>query len=370
MENVHCSVRLFTIRDAPDWDSYVESHPAATVYHLSGWKNIIEDAYGHKTYFLICEIQTNPSGPKSPGGARKITGVLPLVHIKNLVFGNSLISMPFLDYGGILADDGESENALLAEALKIGQELKVSHIELRHIEPLSGQDSFDADAQVSIYPRSHKVCMHLDLPEDFDILIRSFKSKLRSQIGRPLKSGLRAEVGHMEHIDHFYNVFSINMRDLGSPVHSIRLMRNVMEKFSDRARFCVVFKEKQPVAASLILGFKDTLENPWASSLREYKHMSPNMLLYRTMLEYGCERGFCKFDFGRSSPDEGTFKFKNQWGAKAKPLHWYYISLKEQSGGREHIDKSRFSFFINYWQKLPVCLTKVIGPQIRKHISL
>jgi FemAB-related protein (PEP-CTERM system-associated) len=370
MENARCSVRLFTIRDGPDWDSYVEGHPAATVYHLSGWKDVIESAYGHRTYFLMSEVQTNPAEPHSPRSSVKITGVLPLVHIKNLIFGNSLISMPFLDYGGILADNRESENALLAEALKIGQELKASHIELRHIEPLAGQDAFDEDTRINIYPKSHKVCMLLDLPEDFDILIRSFKSKLRSQIGRPLKSGLRAEVGHMEHLKDFYNVFSINMRDLGSPVHSMRLMRNVMETFSDRARFCIVFKEKQPVAASLILGFRDILENPWASSLREYKHMSPNMLLYRTMLEYGCERGFCKFDFGRSSPDEGTFKFKNQWGAKAKPLHWYYISYKERAERQEPMDKARFSLLINYWQQLPVCLTKVIGPQIRKNISL
>jgi FemAB-related protein (PEP-CTERM system-associated) len=358
------------MRDGPDWDSYVEGHPAATVYHLSGWKYIIESAYGHKTYFLIAEVQTNPAEPHSPDGSTKITGVLPLVHIKHLVFGNSLISMPFLDYGGILADDTASENALLAEALKIGQALKVSHIELRHIEPLSGQDAFDAHTPVSIYPKFHKVCMLLDLPESFDMLIRSFKSKLRSQIGRPLRSGLRAEVGHLEHLDHFYDVFSVNMRDLGSPVHSKRLIRNVMDKFSDRARFCMVFKEKQPVAASLILEFKDTIENPWASSLREYKHMSPNMLLYRTMLEYGCERGFYKFDFGRSSPDEGTFKFKNQWGARAKPLHWYYISFKERAEGQAHMDKAKFSLLINYWQKLPVYLTRVIGPQIRKNISL
>ena len=118
------------------------------------------------------------------------------------------------------------------------------------------------------------------------------------------------------------------------------------------------------------MGFKDTLENPWASALKEYSRLSPNMLLYWSMLEYACDNGFSYFDFGRSSPDEGTYKFKEQWGSKPTPLHWYYISLNNQPIDEETSEKAKFEKAIRYWQKLPVPVTEIVGPMIRKHIGL
>ena len=119
-----------------------------------------------------------------------------------------------------------------------------------------------------------------------------------------------------------------------------------------------------------MVGFRDTLENPWASSLREYSRLSPNMLLYWTMLEYACDNGYSYFDFGRSSPDEGTYKFKKQWGAEPIPLHWHYILLNGQPIIEETSEKSKFEKAIHFWKKLPVRVTKIIGPMIRKNIGL
>ena len=309
--------------------------------------------------------------------------ILPLSHLKHFLFGNSLISIPFFDLGGILADDIETEKALLNEAIKIGYDLKVKDIELRHIYPvkffekdseayLTGASNSQLKTQNCVFKtRSHKVRMLLDLPASSGTLMKSFKAKLRSQIKKPLKEGLKATVGGIELLDNFYKVFTINMRDLGSPVHSKRLIRNVLKEFPDKSRIVMIYKDDQPLACSLIVGFKGTLENPWASSLREYGRLSPNMLLYWTMLEYACDNGYDYFDFGRSSPDEGTYKFKQQWGAKPTPLHWHNILLDGKSTpSAEDSEKSRFDKAIRYWQKLPVSITKIIGPLIRKHIGL
>jgi hypothetical protein len=74
----------------------------------------------------------------------------------------------------------------------------------------------------------------------------------------------------------------------------------------------------------LVVGDRETLEIPWASTLRAANPDSPNMLLYWKLLEYAVEAGYRRFDFGRSTPGEGTFAFKRQWGAEPVPLHWYY----------------------------------------------
>jgi FemAB-related protein (PEP-CTERM system-associated) len=212
--------------------------------------------------------------------------------------------------------------------------------------------------------------MLIELPESSEILMKSFKSKLRSQIKKPLKEGLKAKNGGLELLNDFYKVFTVNMRDLGSPVHSKTLIRNVLEEFRDDAKIVMVYKGSEPVACSLIMGFNDVLENPWASALRKYSRLSPNMLLYWKMLEYGCENGFKKFDFGRSTPGEGTYKFKEQWGAKPEPLHWHCISLNGRPKDTGLSEKSKFDKAIQYWQKLPVPVTRILGPRIRKYIGL
>jgi len=327
--------------------------------------------------------------------------------LKHFIFGNTLISVPFFDIGGILANNEETEKALLSEAIKLGQELKADSIELRHIQPLtwlgnssqliahSSKEEPEAAPElpirsyqlramswaaeqplsyqlppISYATRSHKVRMLLALSESSEALMKSFKSKLRSQIKKPIKEGLKAKIGSLELLDDFYKVFSINMRDLGSPLHSRKLIKHVLEEFPEKARIVLVYKGNEPLACSIIVGFNDTLENPWASALRQYSRLTPNMLLYWTMLEYACNNGYKYFDFGRSTPDEGTYRFKEQWGAKPEPLHWHYISLNGQPINEDTSEKSKFDKAIQYWQKLPVPVTKILGPMIRKHISL
>lgn len=310
-----------------------------------------------------------------------VVGILPLIHLKHILFGNSLISIPFFDIGGLLASDEEAEKALLNEAIKCGKKLNAKNIELRHIEPISwinepswlaatAKHKNNSTNPLPITTKSHKVRMLLDLPESSEILMKSFKSKLRSQIKKSLREGLNSKVGGIELLNDFYKVFSANMRDLGSPVHSKRLMLNVLDIFPDKARIVIVYNGDQPLACSLVIGFKDILENPWASALRKYSSLSPNMLLYWTMLEYACNHGYRKFDFGRSSPDEGTYKFKEQWGARPSTLHWHYISLKGQTITKDTSEKAKFERAIHYWRKMPVPITKIIGPIIRKHIGL
>lgn len=200
--------------------------------------------------------------------------------------------------------------------------------------------------------------------------MQSFKSKLRSQIKRPLKEKLQSRVGGIELLGDFYQVFSLNMRDLGSPVHSEEMIRGALEEYPEDSKVIIVYKDSQPLACSLIVGYKDTLENPWASSLRAYSKMSPNMLLYWTMLEYACNHGFKHFDFGRSSHGEGTYKFKEQWGARPIPLHWTYISFNGKRASKPISEDLKYAKAAQIWRKLPLQVTKIIGPRIRKHIGL
>lgn len=315
-------------------------------------------AYGHAVFKLAA------LGSEPGAGRSAIRGVLPLVHLKHFLFGNALVSIPFFDIGGVLADDREAESALLQGALTLAAKLKAAALELRSLAPFSGR----IDPGWAVQTRTQKVRMLLELPASAETLMGSFKAKLRSQIKKPIKEGLKARIGGVDLLDDFYDVFLVNMRDLGSPIHSKRFIRQVVVGLSDKAQAVVVYKGEKAVAASIMAGFQDTLWNPWASSLKDYSSLSPNMLLYWSMLEYGCSHGYRYFDFGRSTPGEGTFKFKEQWGAQPGQLHWQYIGNKSFSS--DHRDNGSFKIAAGIWKHLPVGITKMLGPVIRKHISL
>ena len=344
--------------DEAAWDAYVHGHEAANLYHLSGWREVIESTYGHDTHFLVARHQ----------GA--ITGICPLVHLKHFIFGNTLYSLPFFDLGGILADDRETEAALLEAAMSIARDREVASVELRNAD---SADLLEAprDDGVAVERLSHKVRMVLDLPGTSEELMQSFKTKFRTKVRLPAKKGCTCRYGGAELVDEFYKVFCVNMRDLGSPVHSRKLFDNVMRVFADDARLFIVDKDDQQLAAGMVIGFRDMLFNPWASALKEWSNIRPNTHLYWNILEYAIGEGFKRFDFGRSDPGGNTFVFKQSWGAEPVPVNWYRLQLDGHiETSEDKTGKSRFDTAIHYWKKLPVPVANLLGPGVRKHIGL
>jgi serine/alanine adding enzyme len=344
--------------DRGAWDEFVRNRQDASLYHLYEWRDVIEGAYGLSTHYLM--LTARKSG--------EVLGVLPLVHLKHFAFGNQLVSMPFADGGGILARSTDAARLLASGAERIASGCGAEAVELRQEFPLPFADEAGLAASGAA-SEARKVRMLLGLPGTSAQLARGFKSKLRSQINRPLKEGCSVRIGGLELLEDFYKVFLINMRDLGSPVHSKELMRHVLEAFPEHSRIFAVHHAGRPIAASLVIGFNGVLRNPWAASDRCYAAMSPNMLLYSRMLEFACDHGYRTFDFGRSTPGEGTYRFKAQWGAVPAPLHWYVLS---RDGTPRSADSTaqRFKLAARLWSKLPIAVTRFLGPRIRKHISL
>ena len=360
------TVRQFEPSDRRAWDRYVNHHRDGVLYHLSGWKKVIEKTYGHNSYYLIAE--------ETKGN---IIGILPLVHIKHILFDNSLISIPYFDMAGLLTNSEEIGSILIENAIEIAKKVKIPIIELRGIDSWAGMDtlkrkttSFPGSHQFYYKTKSNKVRMLLSLPEASESLWKLFKSKHRNKIKKPLNEGLYPKIGGKELLSDFYSVFSVNMRDLGSPVHSKNLIQNVLAEFPQQAKIAMVYKEKKPLACGFFITFKSIVENPWSSFLRAYASIRPNYLLYWAMLEYACDKGYEYFDFGRSSIDEGTYKFKVQWGAKPDPLYWQCISLNNNKIVLESEEKVKFKHLIAWWKKIPLPLTQYLGPIIRKNIGL
>jgi FemAB-related protein (PEP-CTERM system-associated) len=276
-----------------------------------------------------------------------------------MLFGRFLVSLPFVNYGGVVADDEAAGRRLIEGALELSEQLDVRYLEVRHEH---------ATPHPSLIQRSgQKVHMRLDLPGSTEQLWNRVSSKVRNQVRKAQKCDLTVAWGRDELLQEFYEVFSRNMRDLGTPVYGSRLFRSVLRHFPDRSEFCIVRTGAVPVAAALVLHGWGVSEVPSASSLRLYNHTCANMLLYWHVLERAVQRGQAVLDFGRSNPDSNTYRFKKQWGATPVPAEWQYHLRR---GGTEDMrpDNPRYARFIRLWQRLPVWLTRRIGPRIVRGI--
>jgi len=339
------SIRVSTARssDGGAWESYVDARGDAAGYHSWRWREVFEDAFGHEPVYLVAR----------EGGL--ITGVLPMVQIKSLLFGRTLTSLPFVNYGGVMADGPEVAQALIEAAQHEARERRCSHVELRHV-----------GAQFPELPcKQHKVSMRLPIGAG---MFEALDRKVRNQIRKAEKSGLVVERGGAGLVGDFYNVFARNMRDLGTPVYSRRLFEAVMRVFPDRAQIHVVRFNGLAIAAGLTYRTAPMVQLPWASSLRSYNTLCPNVLLYWDAIQFANEAGAGVFDMGRSTPNEGTFRFKAQWGAQPVPLHWEYQLLSQAALPNVSPANPKYQWAIALWQKLPLAVTLRVGPMIVRAI--
>jgi len=337
------TVRAAVPGDRDDWERFVESTADEAGYHAWGWQDVFSRAFGHESVYLMARR----------GG--DVAGVLPLVQIKSLLFGRTLTSLPFLNYGGVLADSPAAAHALIEASQQEAVTRRCGHVELRHVA-----------AQFPQLPRKqHKVSMRLALAAgQWDRLDR----KVRNQVRKAEKSGLTVERGGGELVDDFYAVFARNMRDLGTPVYSRRLFDEVFRVFPDRATMHVVRLDGRAVAAGVTYRTARMTQLPWASSIRDYNSLCPNTLLYWDAIQYAADAGCRVFDMGRSTPNEGTFKFKQQWGAEPLPLHWEYQLQSDQNLPNVSPANPKFQLAIALWQKLPLSFTVRLGPMIVRAI--
>jgi FemAB-related protein (PEP-CTERM system-associated) len=334
--------------DSSEWGNYVSRHPLGTHYHDLKWKTLIEKTFGHRCHFLAA---FNDQG--------NIVGVLPLVNLSSLLFGNFIVSVPYFNYGGIIADNELAEKALLDHALGLAKSLGVSYLQLREQTERT---------HYGLPVSTDKVNMILQLPETVEELGKSIGSKRRSQCRRATKENVRFTVGGIELLDDYYEVFAENMRDLGTPVYGKNFFKAILGTFPNNAKIAVAYLDIKPVGTGFLMCNGNNMEIPWASTLRETNKISLNMYLYWEILSYAIANNCKTFDFGRSSIDAGTYKFKKQWGAEPLQLYWYKWTPDGAVAPELSPNNAKFGLAIRIWQKLPLWITRLIGPLLVKNL--
>jgi FemAB-related protein (PEP-CTERM system-associated) len=388
------TIRFYQDLDKEPWDSYVSNHPKGTFFHLIGWKTVIEKTFRHKSYYLIAESNgdsattqdretsiesdnnialqqlnkpginpTNPSNPINPSNSKNpsnpIVGILPLFSVKSFLFGKSLVSLPFAAYGGILADSQEMVNKLFDKAKEITCSEGLDYFELRNrdgaIENLPSKELY--------------VFFQRKMFDDLESNMNAIPRKSRRMIRVGEKAGLTYEFGREELLPEFYETFSRSYHRLGSPAFPIKLFKNLLGEFKEKANILLVRnREGKSISSVLTFFYKDQVLPYYAGSLFEYRDLAPNDYMYWQLMKYGCENGYKLFDFGRSKINTGSYDFKRHWGFEPEPLPYQYFLNRIKEIPNLSPANPKYQKKIEMWQKMPFWLTKIIGPRIVKYI--
>lgn len=359
---------------------FLERNEAANYCHDPAWVDVIREGYGKEVQVWV---RTDASGT--------VVGMAPACFLASAGFGRNLVCLPYLDYGGILADDKETEELLRDKLLAEAQNRR-ANLEMRSLIPLCGLPR----------PKDEKVAMILPLQEKgdwtaidgemiwednrmesgpldafdeerreaaADAYWKSLDAKVRNQVRKAEKSGVTVKWGREERLDDFYSVFCVNMRDLGSPTHARVFFESVLKHFPG-AQIGTAYREGKCIGGLFRILWKGTLAIPWASTLKDERVHCPNNALYWESIRFAFQQGCRRVDFGRSTRDEGTYKFKKQWLAQELPLYRYQFDEKghflEQA---THIATGKLSWTRNVWAKMPLRLANSLGPMLRGSIS-
>jgi serine/alanine adding enzyme len=327
------------------WNEYVHRSPRASFYHRAEWRAINERLGLGSCYLGAFD-------------GDRLVGILPMFHLKSLMIGNLACSMPFVNYGGPAGDSDEIEQRLLEEATLVADEWGVEYLEIRSQRHLGDR-----------YPCSdHKVSMTITLDPDPEVVMGRFKREQRHEIRRAAKRGFVTKFGP-ELVGDFYEVLAESWRELGTPIFTASYLQAVIEAFPDHTRVCVVYDQGGKPAGGAFMGVHNGIvEGMWLGMRAEYRQQLVGYVLYWEIIRDACEIGAKLFHLGRSTKDSGGEQFKKKWNAETLQLYWHYVLRTRTQIPALNPTNPKYQLAIRAWQKLPLSVTKLLGPLIAKNI--
>jgi len=339
-------VRRLTDGDADRWDRFVNGCPEATFFHRAGWRQVLEEGFGHRAHYLYVEADG------------VIHGVLPLGHIRSRLFGSALISVPFCVYGGVVAPDPGVARMLTEAARDLAEELRVEYLELRSRRPVNPEWPQRDDLYVTF---------RKPIAPEVEENLLAIPRKQRAMVRKGEKNGLRSdtETG----VERFFPIYAESVRRLGTPVFARRYFALLRQVFGEACEVLVVHREGRPLAAVLSFYFRDEVLPYYGGGTLEARSVAGYDFLYWELMRRACERGFRIFDYGRSKRGTGAFHFKKNWGFTPEPLHYAYHLVRAGTVPDRNPLNPRYRMLIAAWKRLPLPVANTLGPMVARGLG-
>ncbi len=337
------------IGDPERWNAFVSRHEGP-VFDRWEWGQMCS-AYGHDVIYLGV-FDDN------------LCGVLPLVHMESRIFGDKLVSMPYSEYGSVVvANDApdETDTRLVEETRAIAEKRGVDFVSLR---------GRAIDAPQDFTHKRRFVTFEIPLeggPEEaWDALDSSRRNHIRTARENDL---VVRNVESTDDLRRFYDLYLDNMRSFGTPPHSFEFFQRLRTELNDVTHFDLAFSDDVLVNAKIVFHFGDYSYDWTSISNHEYRDIQGGSLLLWNAIERACEDGYSRYSLGRTREGTGVYMFKKSWGGEKV---WFddYHYFPDGTVDLPDADDETYKHVKNAWQKLPLRATSLIGPHIRKSVSL
>lgn len=340
------SVASLTDVDTARWDDYVQRAEQATFFHRAGWKTVIERAFGHPTYFLYAQMND------------RIVGVLPLAHVRSVLFGNTLSSLPFCVYGGIVADSSEAAAALRARACALAEELRVDALELRNRQP--------SDSDWPVKDLYYTFRKELD-PSD-EVNLKAIPNRQRAMVRKGIAEDLRSDWD--AGTSRLYRVYAESVRNLGTPVFGANYLRLLRETFTDDCSVLMITQHGKDVAGVLSFYFRDEVVPYYGGSTALARSIKGvNHFMYWELMRLSAAQGCRLFDFGRSKSGTGPFSFKKNFGFTPQALPYEYYLVKSDALPDVNPLNPKYRLMVETWSRLPLPVANALGPFLARSLG-
>ena len=343
--NTVLETRLLEPGEEGEWDRFVLSSPSGTFFHLSGWRRVVEETLGHRSF---CYVARNERG---------ISGVFPITWVRNRLFGDCLVSSPLAVYGGVCADEENAYFGLQKAGTDLANRLRVKYLEMRNRterfpSTLPGRDLYVTFTQ--------------DLTPGPEKLMKALPRDTRYAVRKSQKAGL--DWTEDLSLDEFYEIYARSVHRLGSPVFSKNLFACLRSEFPNQCRLFGVRKGMTAIAGVFCLYFRDTVMPYYGGSLAEFNADCPNNFMYWNLICQACQEGFRVFDFGRSKRGTGSFQFKSSWSMQVTSLPYRYQLVRAKEVPHLSPIDQKFRTAVSMWKRMPFAWTKALGPRLIRWI--
>ena len=331
---------------AQRWDAFVMACPSATFFHRAGWQTILRDVFRHDTYFLYAQTDG------------RIDGVLPLAHVKSLLFGNALVSLPFAVYAGVAAASDEAARQLEAEAQQLARQLGVDHLELRHV-----------NARHTDWPvQELYVTFRKAILPDEEANMLAIPRKQRAMVRKGMKNGLQSHAD--AHVDRFFGLYADNMHRHGTPAMPKRYFQALRDEFgADCDVLTVTTPDGRALSSVLSFYFRDEVLPYYAGDDESARDLAANDFKYWELMRRACARGLRLFDYGRSKQGTGSYAFKKNWGFEPEPLHYEYCLYKRDAIPQNNPANAKYRLLIEAWKRMPIGMANRLGPWVVRSLG-
>lgn len=330
---------------AAAWDQFVESCPTATFFHRAGWRHVIERSFGHRTHYAYAEVDS------------QIVGVLPLTELKSRLFGHALVSSAYGICGGPATSLDAARDALDAFAVSVYQDTGADYLEYR-CAPGARKDWLVRDDLYAGFSAP--------MAADEAANLKQIPRKQRAVVRKAIDSALTWKIESS--VDNFFDLYAISVRNLGTPVFCRAYFANLLDVFGPDCDVLTVSSNGRPVASVLNFYFKGSVLPFYTGSIPEARRLGANDLMYWRLMRHAVGRGCGVFDFGRSKVGTGPYDFKRNWGFEPTPLVHQFLT---RSGTTPNVNPTnpKYRLMIACWKKLPLVVSKFIGPIIARNIG-